>query len=241
MTGPAPGTSWQPPLCRITGGFVRKLLISVASLSTLSATPAQSPVDATIDKAVAAYGRIKTARGEFQQTITNALTGSTVSSRGEFQQQQPGRYAFVFTQPKGDLIVADGSSLWLYLPSTNPGQAIKSAVGDGGAGNIDLAGQFFTSPRTRFTIADAGTATITGRPTRALTLDPKKPGQAFTHAKVWIDTEDGTLRQFETTEQSGLKRLVTVTKFALNAPVDEKAFRFTPPKGVRIYEQGKQP
>jgi outer membrane lipoprotein carrier protein len=199
----------------------------------------QSSVDSVIDKAVAAYAKLRTATGSFEQTITNPLTGTTVSSKGDFQQAtHPARFAFVFIDPKGDRIVGDGKSLWIYTPSSTPGQVLRLGMGDANAGNFDLAAEFFTEPRARYTIGDAGAATVGGRPTRALTLVPRSSSRVFTRAKVWIDVEDGSLRQFETVEESGLKRFVTVTRLSVNAPVNESLFRFTPPKGVKVFDQG---
>ena len=212
---------------------------SILTLATVSASVAgaQSAVDRAIDKASAAYANAKTARATFEQTITNPLTGTVVTSKGEFQQRQPNRFSFRFTDPKGDMIVADGRALWVYLPSTNPGQVIKMPIGAEGAGSLDLMSQFFKSPRTRFNITDAGAATVGGRATRALILQPKTGAGNFSRAKIWIDDVDGTLRQFETTEQSGLKRLVTVSKISLNSPVQAKAFTFILPKGVKVFDQ----
>ena len=198
----------------------------------------QGSVDPIIDKAVATYNNTKTSKGTFEQAITNPLTGSTVKATGEFQQQrQPARVSFRFVQPKGDMIVGDGKWLWVYLPSSTPGQVIKVPMTEGGAGSLDLASRFFDSPKTRFTITDAGTATVAGRATHALVLKPKASTEPFTQAKVWIDNADGTLRQFETVESSGITRLVTVTAVTPNAPVDAKLFTFKPPKGARIVDQ----
>jgi outer membrane lipoprotein carrier protein len=200
--------------------------------------PKKQGVDPTIDKAVATYTKTKTSKGTFEQTITNPLTGSKATAKGNFEQQrQPARFAFRFVQPKGDMLIGDGKWLWVYLPSSQPGQVIKVPMTEGGAGSLDLASRFFDSPRTRFTITDAGTATIAGRATHALTLVPKSGGEPFTRAKVWIDTVDGTLRQFETLEPSGISRLVTITAVTPNAAVSAKSFTFTPPKGVRIVDQ----
>jgi outer membrane lipoprotein carrier protein len=191
-----------------------------------------------IDKAVATYNKTKTSKGTFEQAITNPLTGSTVKAVGEFQQQrEPARFSFRFVQPKGDMIIGDGKWLWVYLPSSTPGQVIKVPMTDGGAGSIDLASRFFDSPKTRFSITDAGTATVAGRAAHALMLKPKSSTEPFTQAKVWIDTTDGTLRQFETVEPSGITRLVTITAVTPNAPVDAKLFSFRPPKGARIVDQ----
>lgn len=200
--------------------------------------PKPQGVDGIIDKAVETYQKTKTSKGTFEQAITNPLTGSTAKAQGEFEQQrQPAKFAFKFVQPKGDMIIGDGKWLWVYLPSSTPGQVIKLPMTEGGAGSLDLASRFFDSPKTRFTIADAGTATIAGRSTRALTLTPKASSEPFSKAKVWVDATDGTLRQFETTELSGITRLVTITSITPNASVNAKSFTFTPPKGARVVDQ----
>ena len=211
----------------------------IATLMLAGATAlAQSPVDATLDRAVAAYGRLKSARGTFEQTLTNPLTGNTVVQKGELQMQVPGKLALHFTDPKGDLIVSDGRTVWVYLPSSAPRQVLKTEMREGTIGSIDLAGQFFSQPRAKYNITDAGAATIGGRATHALTLVPKSQGTVqFSKATVWIDDADGTLRQFEVREPSGLVRKVQLTKLSLNVKVDAKAFRFTPPKGVKVYDQ----
>ena len=218
---------------------VNYIHLIAASALVGGATPRQqSTVDAVIDKAVATYNKTKTSRGTFEQAITNPLTVSTVKAIGEFQQQrEPARFSFRFVQPKGDMIIGDGKWLWVYLPSSTPGQVIKVPMTDGGAGSLDLASRFFDSPKTRFTIGDAGTATVAGRAAHALVLKPKSSTEPFTQAKVWIDNADGTLRQFETVEPSGITRLVTVTAVTPNAPVDEKLFSFKAPKGARIVDQ----
>jgi outer membrane lipoprotein carrier protein len=213
-------------------------VIAATALVGSAAPRQQSTVDTIIDKAVATYNKTKTSKGTFEQAITNPLTGSTVKAVGEFQQQrEPARFSFRFVEPKGDMIIGDGKWLWVYLPSSTPGQVIKVPMTNGGAGSLDLASRFFDSPKTRFAISDAGTATVAGRAAHALTLKPKSSTEPFTQAKVWIDTADGTLRQFETVEPSGITRLVTITAVTPNAPVDAKLFSFTPPKGARVVDQ----
>jgi outer membrane lipoprotein carrier protein len=218
---------------------MRRSLLAAAFVPLVALAPAgaqQPSVDATVDKAVAAYGRIKTVRARFEQRLTNPLTGSTMVQKGTLQQRLPNELSIVFSDPKGDRIVADGRALWVYTPSSAPGQVIKLPVGAGSAAGLDLATQFFSSPRTRYTIGDAGTATVGGRATRALNLAPKQPMQ-FSKATVWIDVADGTMRQFEVTEPSGLVRRVTLSEIRINTPVDKGAFNFTPPKGVKVFGQ----
>lgn len=202
-----------------------------------TATPAQDPAGAAIDRAVAAYAKVRTARATFEQSVTNPLTGSTLESQGEFEQARPDKFAFRFSDPKGDMIISDGKFVWIYLPSSTPGQVIRAPLDAGLEGSIDLIGAFFVNPRTRYTITDGGAATLGGRATRMVTLVPKTRDASFVRAKIWIDTADGTLRQFEAEEASGLTRRVKIAGFTPNAPVTAGAFSFKPPRGVRIVDQ----
>jgi outer membrane lipoprotein carrier protein len=201
------------------------------------AAPAAVAAPSTIDRAVAAYAKVRTARGTFEQTITNPVTGTTSAARGDFQQQRPGRIDVRFTDPKGDRIVSDGKAIWVYLPSTNPGQVIKVPASSAGTGTVDLTAQFLDDPKTRYTISDAGTAVVGGRATHALTLVPRTP-QPFTKATVWVDDADGAVRQFEVTDAGGVVRRVTLRSLRVNVGVDASAFRFSPPAGVRVIEHG---
>lgn len=188
-----------------------------------------------LDRAVSAWARVKTARATFEQTIENSLTGSTLTSSGEYQQQRPGKLSVRFDDPATDRIVADGKYVWLYLPSTTPGQVIRSAQGAGGTGTVDLSAQFLTSPRTRYDVTPRGAKPVSGRAAHAYTLVPKNGGNSpFRTATVWIDDADASIRQFEVTEASGLQRTVRLTSFHTNVPVDASAFVFTPPAGTRI-------
>jgi outer membrane lipoprotein carrier protein len=215
--------------------------VALAALPALAPAPrpaAQPTASATIDRAVAAYAKAKTARATFEQTLKNPLTGSNLVSRGEISlQQRPNRMSVRFTNPKGDRIVVDGTSLWVYLPSSNPGQVIKLPAGKNGVGGVDLVGELLTSPRTRYTVSDGGAATVDGRATRVVALTPKTEGQQIAKARVWVDDRDATVRQFEVTDANGLQRTVRILSWKANAPVASSEFRFAPPKGARIVDQ----
>ncbi len=220
-------------------GQLRALALAGALLAPLSLAAARPRAQGDLlDRAVAAWAKVRTARATFEQTITNSLTGRTLTATGEYQQQRPGRLSVRFSQPANERIVADGSRLWLYLPSTTPGQVIRTSLKNGGSGTVDLTAQFLTAPRSRFTITEKGAAEVSGRKTHAYDLVPKqKDGVQFETATVWIDDADATIRQFEVTEPSGLVRRVRLTSFRPNAPVDASAFTFTVPEGVRIVDR----
>jgi outer membrane lipoprotein carrier protein len=219
------------------------LLTSLALLLTLASASAPAraqTVDATLDRAVAAYAKVKTVRANMEQTLTNPLTGSTFKSKGQIQQRRPNRLEIRYTEPKGDRIVADGKFVWVYTPSTNPGQAFKLPLGAGGAGSTDLMAELFTNPRSRFTISGAGLRTEGKRTIHGLTLVPRVDAPTpvdFVKAIVWVDTNDGIIREFEITDASGVVRNVKLSAVKLNATIPSSAFVFSVPKGVQVFEQ----
>jgi outer membrane lipoprotein carrier protein len=215
---------------------MRRLLTLGAAFAALSSPLRAQTAESVIDKAVTAYKDIRTMRGSFEQTIRNPLTGTSMTARGDFQQRLPDRIAVLFTDPKGDRIIVNGAVAWLYLPSTNPGQALKVPSGAGG-GSLNLTEQFLTSPATRFTLTSVGTALVGDRQTHAVQLVPKTPIPEFTTAVVWVDDANGLIRQFEITEPSGLVRRIRMVDARVNAAVDSSAFSFTPPKGVKVIDQ----
>jgi outer membrane lipoprotein carrier protein len=190
-----------------------------------------------LDRAVTAWTKVRTARATFEQTIVNPLTGNTLHASGEYQQQRPGKLSVRFDAPATDRIVADGKYVWLYLPSSAPNQVIKRQLSSAGTGTVDLSAQFLTEPRTRYTVTDAGAQTVSGRPAHGYTLVPKSPdGAPFKKAVVYIDDADATIRQFTTTEPSGLERTVRLTSLKTNVAVDASSFVFTVPEGTRVIE-----
>jgi outer membrane lipoprotein carrier protein len=214
------------------------LSLSFATALAVAASPtairAQS-ADAVIDRAVAAYANLNSMRAEFRQTLTNPLTGSTQTTNGVILRKKPNLLSINFES--GDRVAADGSALWVYLPSSAPGQVMRMPYTGANALTVDPARQFLDSPRARFTVTSSGTATVGGRATHAITLVPKRSSAGFTSAKVWIDDSDSSIRQFDVESANGLKRHVVITSFTANPDLSRSSFQFSVPKGAKVVDQ----
>ena len=212
----------------------------VAVLCVMPLTLGAQSVDAAIDRAVAAWAKVTTVRGTFDQTVSNSLTGSSATAHGEYTQERPNRLAIRFTAPDSGAIVSDGKAVWVFLPSSAPGQVVKRPATDRSASPIDLTGQFLDAPRTKYDISSAPSRIVDGHATHGLLLVPKKGATApFSKATVWVDDDDSLIREFEETEPSGVTRHVHITSIQTNVPVDRAAFSFTIPKGVKVVDQTK--
>src|SRR5256885_8260441 len=104
-----------------------------------------------LDRASQTYQTVTSLSATFVQIITNPMIGTPDTTRGRLYQMRPSRFSMRFTAPKGDRIVADGRFLWLYTPSTTPGQVIRSRIPEYGTTGPNLIGQFVEQPRERYT------------------------------------------------------------------------------------------
>ncbi|MDQ8163937.1 MAG: outer membrane lipoprotein carrier protein LolA [Gemmatimonadota bacterium] len=225
---------------RFASGRVAATL-TAAALSVV--TPVWMSLAAqTVADAEAAYARVTkswssttTLRADFDQTITNPILGRTVASRGLFMQQRPNRVSIRFTEPAGDRIVGDGKHLWVYLPSSSPGQVLKLPADADGAIVADLLGQLLDTPRRAFTITGGEQAPIDGRATRRVQLVPKSAGTVpFSKAVLWIDDREPRPVRVQVLDSQGVDRTITLTSWAPNASLPKDAFAFITPKGVKV-------
>ena len=199
--------------------------------------PAQDP-GPILDHASASYQTIRTLSAEFTQVITNPMLGAPDTTRGKLYQMRPSRFAMRFTHPRGDRIVADGRHLWLYTPSTTPGQVIRTTIpATSTSGGPNFIGQFVERPRERYRARYVRADSIAGRATDVVELVPKTDDLPYSNAVVWIDREDGLVRRVEIEETSGQQRTLVLAKLAVNRGVPGREFTFSPPAGLRVVDQ----
>ncbi len=212
------------------------MMFGVLVSATVSASAiAQSAAEASYDRVAKAWTSHETLEAQFDQRITNPLLGKTAISRGTFLQRKPGRVSITFTDPVGDRIVGDGKSLWVYLPSSAPGQVMKLPANADGAVVVDLLGQLLDAPKRTFAITGGESAVINGRATRRVVLVPRSSGSVpFQKATLWLDDTEPRPVRIQVTDIQGVERMITLTTWLPNAVLPRNAFVFSTPKGVKV-------
>ncbi|WP_337171083.1 outer membrane lipoprotein carrier protein LolA [Gemmatimonas aurantiaca] len=199
---------------------------------------AQNPADASYDRVAKAWAGTHTLRADFEQKISNPLLARTVNSKGVFLQERPGKVSITFSQPAGDRIVGDGKWLWVYLPSSAPGQVLKMPADADGAVVADLLSQLLDTPKRSFTISGGEVAPVDGRDARRVQLVPKTAGTVpFQKAVLWLDDKDPRPLRVQVIDAQGVDRSITLTSWTPGASIAADAFRFTVPKGVKVAER----
>ena len=194
--------------------------------------------DAILDRAVAVYSQVSSLRAEFRQTLTNPLTGTTSRTSGILLRKEPNLLSISFDN--GDRIVADGLNLWIYAPSSVPGQVIRQSSRGAATSAFDPAREFLDAPHARYSASGGGSSAVNGRASHLISLAPKSSSAPFSRVRLWVDDSDHTVRQFEVTDRNGLMRMILITRLAMNPALTRRSFRFTPPKGARVVDQPLQ-
>ena len=200
------------------------------------AAPATSRDEATriLLRAESAYDAVRTLQAEFVQDLSVPLLESTQRSRGTIFHRKPDRFLMRFSDPQGDVVVADGEQVWLYYPSNDPGQVVRTSSGQ--AGRLDLQREFLSNPTERFNATLEGSEVVAGRPARVLRLVPRQQSP-YRQVRLWIDDQDALARRFEITESNDAVRTVELRNLRVNATLPDDLFVFTPPAGVQIFDQ----
>lgn len=203
------------------------------------ATPAEK---ASQDRAAEILSQAeRTARGirsleaDFTQTLTVPLLGSSQRSAGKLYQRKPDRFLMRFSEPAGDVIVADGRHFWLYYPSMDRTQVVRTSIAEGGE-QVDLQSQFLSNPNQRFVATLTGEESVGGELAYVLTLVPRG-ASPYRILKVWVDKDDHLVRRFELTEENDSVRRVEMRNIRTNHSLPDNLFTFTPPQGAQVFDQ----
>lgn len=200
-----------------------------------AATPASAAdsAGAILERAAAKYQALRSLQADFTMTFENPLLRTRTEGRGTLYQKRPDRLLLRFSEPAGDVILSDGEYFWLYYPSVDREQVLRSPASAGGTSGVDLQAQFLGDPTQRFQYTLNGEEDVGGRKAWAFTLVPRER-MGYRRLRVWIDQADHLSRRFEITEDNGSVRRFELRNLRADANLADNLFRFDVPAGVRV-------
>jgi outer membrane lipoprotein-sorting protein len=216
----------------------------LATAFLVAAVPAQGQKPSSgkdgssvIGRSATVYRSLSNLRADFVQVIDNPMLDSA-TSRGKLLQAGADKFAMRFSEPSGDAIVIDGEHVWIYTPSTTPGQAIRLAMPSGGpVYGYNIIAWLLDHPADRYQATLLRSERVGNRMTDVVELIPTVPDLPFTRAVVWLDREDALPRRLEVAEKHGGTRSLTLTNVRTNGEVPAKAFKLDLPPNTRIVDQ----
>jgi outer membrane lipoprotein carrier protein len=210
----------------------------IGLLAFFATAPLQAQdANAVIGRAAKVYRSVGSLKANFVQVIDNPMIDSA-ESQGTLIQAGPDKLSMRFTDPAGEAIVIDGQHVWVYTPSTVPGQVIRLAVPSGGpAYGYNLLAWFLDRPAERYKASYLRHERVNGRTADVIQLVPAVPDLPFEKAVIWLDQGSGLPQRLEIHEQSGATRTLNLSQVRVNEQVPARTFTFKVPSGVRVVDQ----
>jgi outer membrane lipoprotein carrier protein len=196
-----------------------------ATMLALGAFSAQADAVDTLRQFVR---EVKTGSAGFTQTVTSPDGAKKKTSSGSFEFSRPNRFRFAYQKPFEQLIVADGSKVWIYDADLNQASSRKFSTALGATPAALLAGGNLEQDFDLSPLPDRdGMEWV-----QAL---PKLRDSGINLVKVGF--RDRQMAAVEIVDSFGQRSLLQFSGFAPNASVSPERFRFVPPKGADVIEQ----
>jgi len=179
-----------------------------------------------VDALKAFIGDTKTARASFSQSVLDQNGKLRQKSEGTLSFSRPGKFRWVYQKPYEQVIVGDGSRLWIYDADLE--QVTVRKLGDalGSSPAALLAGS--NEIEKYFTLKDAGSR----EGLQWLEARPKDKESTF--EAVHMGFAGNTLAAMELKDTFGQTTLLKFSGMVKNPAVNAGEFKFTPPKNADV-------
>ncbi len=195
---------------------------------------AKADVKALVAKVQQFYDSTKDLKAHFDQQVESSI-GSVKKASGDVLLKKGGKMRWDYTKPEKKLMVADGTTLWVFEPEEQ--QAFKQDL-RGSTMPLSVAvltGEAKLASEFDITAADAAAATVADGEA-AIQLAPKNPTGAYHHLVFVVDTTSGQVKQTIIVDHQGGKNRMTFSSYELNKGVDDGKFKFSPPSGTKVIQ-----
>jgi outer membrane lipoprotein carrier protein len=168
----------------------------------------------------------RTAKASFSQVVTDQNGKLRQKSEGTLAFSRPGKFRWVYQKPYEQLIVGDGSKLWIYdadleqVTVRKLGDALGSSPAALLAGNNEI--------EKHYTLKDVGGSGGLDW------LEAKPKDKDSTFEAVRMGFSGNTLASMELKDTFGQTTLLKFSKLEKNPAVNAGEFKFTPPKNADV-------
>jgi outer membrane lipoprotein carrier protein len=184
-----------------------------------------------LDDFLAFNAQAKSATARFDQQVFDQKGRVVDKSQGSFAFARPGKFRWTYEKPVKQLLVSDGSKLWIHDADLNQvtvkrlDKAVSATPAALLAGKDDIT--------KVFTLADAGEKDGLGW----VVATPKEKDTGF--ESVRIGMKGKTLAAMELSDSLGGRTSLVFSDLKPNATLAPATFTFTPPKGADVMDESK--
>ena len=205
-------------------------LLALLAPVTLSAADFQS-VLAGIDRY---YASITSLRASFEQVVEVPALEKSDRFRGTLYFLKPNFIRLEYTKPAGQLLVADGSDWWFYMPQEEIPQVLRAPMRQGEADTpvYILGGRM----AERFTGSLAGSESRGGADCYVLDLEPRSSNAYYRSVRAWVDKHTFATRAVRYLDESGNFNTFDLADLTPGVELPKAMFTFVPPDNAQVLD-----
>jgi len=171
---------------------------------------------------------VQSLQARFDQSVFDTSQGQTRRLEGMFYLQRPGKFRWDYTEPKGQLVLADGKTVWLVEDDLRQAYQKRQSEALRGTPALLLTEQL--KLEDHFDIADLGA----GQDLEWVELIPRDPESQFT--RVLLAFAGNELRRMELADKFGQVTRFGFSDIRRNPRLDPDLFVYVPPRGTQLFE-----
>lgn len=202
---------------------IHRLLILAVGASLLAAQPALA---GSIEKLRAFIQQTRSARATFTQIVTDAGGQVAPKASGTVQFERPGKFRWTYDKPYEQLIVGDGSKLWIYDKDLNQVTERKLDKALGSSPAALLAGSD--------DIDDHFSLNALGMKKQLDWLEVRPLDEESLFDKVHMGFRGNVLEVMELYDHFGQKTSIRLSNLQRNPKSSPDMYRFTVPEGADV-------
>ncbi len=167
---------------------------------------------------------------EFKQTLLDEDKNVVQQSRGTLALQRPGKFAWIYSEPFEQRIIADGSELWIYDVELDQ---VTVKPMDESISNAPIMILMKESDVTQqFKVSEVGQRKYL----YWIELEPL--ASDLEYQRIFIGLEDAQVRAMELQDQFGQSTQIVFDNLRMGVVHNPATFKFVPPDGVDVYGVG---
>lgn len=176
-------------------------------------------------------GAQRTMQADFEQTVHGSNGVVTQSARGSMQVARPQLFRWEVREPFEQLIVADGSQVWVHDPDL-----MQVVVRPFDRQLADTPALLFGGDARR--IGERFVVNISEESGKAIRFELKPRAENALFESLKVTFIDNRLREMSLLDGLGQRTRIQFGNVSLNASIPASRFRFEPPAGTDVIREG---
>jgi outer membrane lipoprotein carrier protein len=195
---------------------------------------AETPEQHALDAVQTNYEKVLTYEAEFVQKSYIKMMDKTQDVKGTVSIKKPGKMKWTYGAPDTQILISDGSTLWLYVPDEE--QATKVPIESIYSSNTPA---LFLAGKGKLTQTFNVESVNLDQDPISITLTPKTNDQALTRLKLFANKKNYQITGSTVYDKLGNKTEIRFSNIKTNRDIPEKTFQFQAPANVEVLDYTK--